>query len=70
MEALVDSGAVRRWRSIDIAARVETPRATVIRSLIPEMVRAGVLARHGRYWFGRASDIDRWFLGRWPRLVP
>jgi hypothetical protein len=30
------------------------------------MVAAGVLARHGRGWYGRAVDVDAWLLGRWP----
>lgn len=60
-----DPDAVRQWRSRDIAQRIATPRATVARTLIPEMVRAGVLVRRGRFWFGRAVDIDSWLLGRW-----
>lgn len=29
------------------------------------MVKAKVIARRGRCWFGRAADIDAWLLGRW-----
>ena len=65
MEMTTESVRIRRWRSWDLAEHVGTPRATAIRTLIPEMVSAGVLARRGRYWYGRAVDIDAWLLGRW-----
>jgi hypothetical protein len=65
-----ESVRIRRWRSWDLAEHVGTPRATAIRTLIPDMVAAGVLARRGRYWYGRAIDIDSWLLGRWSASPP
>jgi len=29
------------------------------------MVKAGVLVRRGRFWFGRAGDVDEFLLGKW-----
>jgi hypothetical protein len=57
---------VRRWRTRDLAERTNTPRETAKRTILPEMQRAGVLVRRGRYWWGRAADIDAWLLGNWP----
>lgn len=57
---------VRRWRADELVERTATPRITLIRTLIPAMVTAGVLTRRGRYWFGRARDIDAWLTGQWP----
>jgi hypothetical protein len=56
---------VKRWRVADLAEHANTPAPTVLRSLIPSMVADGVLARRGRYWYGRAADIDAWLLGQW-----
>lgn len=56
---------VRRWRTRDLAERTDTPRATTIRTLLPAMVTARVLVRRGRYWYGRATDIDAFLLGQW-----
>lgn len=62
-----DRERVRRWRAQELAAHADTPRPTALRTLIPAMVADGVIAQHGRYWFGRAADIDAWLLGRWVR---
>jgi hypothetical protein len=64
-DAGTDRERVRRWRAQDLAAHTDTPRPTALRTLIPAMVADGVIAQHGRYWFGRAADIDAWLLGRW-----
>ena len=56
---------VRRWRIRDLADFTSTPSATVTRSLVPAMVAASVLARRGRFWYGRGADIDAWLLGQW-----
>jgi len=56
---------VRRWRTSELAHRTGTPPGTFTRTILPDLVEAGVLVRRGRFWFGRAADIDSFLLGRW-----
>lgn len=54
----------RVWRARQLAERYGTPLHTMQRYRIPELVAAGVLVKRGRYWYGRAIDLDDWFTGR------
>lgn len=56
---------VRRWSVADLASHASMGRSTAMRRLIPGLVTAGVIARQGRFWYGRAADIDTYLLGRW-----
>ena len=60
-----DRDRVRRWRSYDLAAYLAVPRPTVLRVYAPALIGAGVLARRGRYLWGRAAGIDAFMTGRW-----
>jgi len=59
---------IRRWQNRDVAAHANVSRATAQR-LIRRMVLDGVLALHGKSWYGRVDDVDAWLLGRWPAEV-
>jgi hypothetical protein len=64
-----DRARVRRWRSRELAVYLDVPRPTVLRVYAPELTAAGVLARRGRYLWGRPADIDAYMTGRWTAAV-
>jgi hypothetical protein len=60
-----DAGRVRRWLARDLAALLDTPRMTVLRVLVPQMLADGVLVRRGRFWYARRVDLESWAVGRY-----
>lgn len=63
--AQIATTRLRRWTGTELAERCDVPKVTCLRTLAPAMVRDGVLARRGRTWWGRGTDIDAWLCGLW-----
>ena len=65
----MEESDARRVRRLDGAALeiiFESPRSTALR-LARKAVKDGALTKVGKFWWGRAEDVQQWMLGRFAR---
>ncbi len=60
----VSGSVVRSWKTRELASFIGVTVDLAKRTLLPKMLEAGVIGRHGRVWFARTGDIEAWLLGR------
>lgn len=64
-ERVDDRNRVRSWTAREFATLTGADRAKILRVVVPGLLAAGVIAKHGKTWFGKQLEIEQWLLGRW-----